>query len=93
MLRISRHTFTSLSSYSRMLVFFLCVHALNVHAQAREQWVTEFGTKVIFIQSTSLPMVDVAVDFVAGAAFDPDGKEGLSRLTMRLLDTGTRQYD
>ena len=93
MLSISRHTFTSLDRYSRMLVFFLCAHALNVHAQAREQWVTEFGTKVIFIQSTSLPMVDVAVDFVAGAAFDPDGKEGLSRLTMGLLDTGTRKYD
>ena len=74
MLSISRHAFTSLSSYSRVLVFLLGAYALNVHAQAREQWVTEFGTKVIFIQSTNLPMVDVAVDFVAGAAFDPDGK-------------------
>ena len=93
MLSISRHAFTSLSSYSRVLVFLLGAYALNVHAQAREQWVTEFGTKVIFIQSTNLPMVDVAVDFVAGAAFDPDGKEGLSRLTMQLLDTGTREHD
>ncbi|MDA1332012.1 MAG: pitrilysin family protein [Proteobacteria bacterium] len=93
MLNIGCHTFTSLGSYFRILLLFLCLHPLSVHAQVREQWVTEFGTKVIFIQSTSLPMVDVAVDFVAGAAFDPDGKEGLSRLTMHLLDTGTRQYD
>ncbi|MBA4740434.1 MAG: insulinase family protein [Burkholderiales bacterium] len=54
---------------------------------------TDSGSKVIFIQSLGLPMVDVSVDFFAGAAFDPADKQGLARLTMQLLDKGTHQYD
>ena len=79
--------------YSRLFVIFLFCHASFTYGQAREQWVTDSGVKVIFIQSVGLPMVDVSVDFFAGAAFDPDGKQGLARLTMQLLDKGTSQHD
>ena len=59
----------------------------------RHQWTTSGGTKVIFIQTSVLPIVDVAIDFAAGAAFDPVGKEGLARFTLRLLDKGTETSD
>ena len=80
-------------SYSRILVIFVCCYSSVTHSQVREQWVTDSGSKVIFIQSLGLPMVDVSVDFFAGAAFDPADKQGLARLTMQLLDKGTHQYD
>jgi zinc protease len=80
-------------SYSRILVIFVCCYSSVTHSQVREQWMTDSGSKVIFIQSLGLPMVDVSVDFFAGAAFDPADKQGLARLTMQLLDKGTQQSD
>ena len=79
--------------YPRILFIFVWCYSSVTHGQVREQWDTDSGSQVIFIQSSGLPMVDVSVDFFAGAAFDPADKQGLARLTMQLLDKGTQQYD
>jgi len=89
MLSNIKYHFTSLHWYFRVLTVLTFSYSSLTFGQTREQWVTESGTKVIFVQSVNLPMVDIVVDFSAGAAFDPPGKEGLARLTMRMLDKGT----
>ncbi|MHB1438305.1 MAG: M16 family metallopeptidase, partial [Thiobacillus sp.] len=57
-------------------------------ALAIQHWQTPQGARVFFVESHELPMLDVAVDFSAGSARDPAGKEGLARLTHGLLDQG-----
>ena len=93
MLSNIKYHFTSLHWYFRVLTVLTFSYSSLTFGQTREQWVTESGTKVIFVQSVNLPMVDIVVDFSAGAAFDPPGKEGLARLTMRMLDKGTPEND
>ncbi|MCA9577530.1 MAG: insulinase family protein [Sandaracinaceae bacterium] len=45
----------------------------------------------IFLESShTLPVVDVAVRVAAGAEFDPEGMEGLARLTLKTLRAGPR---
>jgi zinc protease len=48
------------------------------------------GGVLIVESSTLLPLVTVAVTFRSGAAHDPDGKEGLSRITTRMLRRGSQ---
>lgn len=48
------------------------------------------GGVLIVESSNLLPLVTVAVAFRSGAAHDPDGKEGLSRLTTRMLRRGSQ---
>ena len=40
-----------------------------------------------------LPIIDVQVDFAAGAARDPAGKSGLAQLTRGLMDLGAGDMD
>jgi zinc protease len=47
------------------------------------------GLRVIFIQDTSLPRVSLQLLISAGSINDPDGKKGITALTMSLLDQGT----
>ena len=80
-----------------LMRFIFCFSLISLAASSvageRHHWETESGAKVIFVQSEALPMVDIAVDFAAGAAFDPVGKEGLARLTLQLLDKGSTTLD
>lgn len=55
-----------------------------------QQWTAPSGARVTFVESRSIPMLDVAVDTAAGSAFDPPGKSGLARLTHALLRAGGR---
>ena len=57
--------------YPRILFIFVWCYSSVTHGQVREQWDTDSGSQVIFIQSSGLPMVDVSVDFFAGAAYEP----------------------
>jgi len=57
-------------------------------ALAIQHWQTPEGARVIFVESHELPMLDVSVDFPAGSARDPVGKDGLAQLTHGLLDQG-----
>jgi zinc protease len=58
-----------------------------------EHWVTPSGTRVQFVESRVLPMLDVQVDFAAGSMFDPKGKSGLAALTRGTLDLGAGKFD
>lgn len=58
-----------------------------------EHWQTAGGTRVYFVESRVLPMLDVQVDFAAGSMFDPEGKSGLAALTRGILDLGAGGRD
>jgi zinc protease len=52
------------------------------------QWTTPSGARVQFVESRAVPMVDIAVDFAAGSAYDPPAKPGTAALTHALLNAG-----
>ena len=57
-----------------------------------EHWQTEKGSRVYFVPTDSLPMVDIQVVFDAGSA--RDGTQfGLSALTAGMLDTGAGDWN
>jgi zinc protease len=57
-----------------------------------ENWQTEKGSRVYFVQTDALPMADVQVVFDAGSA--RDGQQfGLSSLTTNLLDSGAGKWN
>ena len=75
----------------------LCA-ALLVSAAAQaavniEQWTAPSGARVYFVASHALPMLDVRIDFSAGAAYAPPGKAGVAGLTSGLLDAGAKLGD
>jgi zinc protease len=51
-------------------------------------WTTPSGARAQFIESRAVPIVDIAVEFAAGAAFDPAAKAGTAALTHALLNAG-----
>jgi zinc protease len=57
-----------------------------------ENWQTEKGSRVYFVHTDALPMVDVQVVFDAGSARDGE-KFGLSSLTANLLDSGAGKWN
>lgn len=60
----------------------------NHFNNAIAHWQTQSGTPVFFVSTRHLPIIDVAVEFAAGSAFDPANKAGLASLTHTLLDMG-----
>lgn len=57
-----------------------------------EHWQTAQGSRIFFVHTDGLPIVDIVVDFDAGSA--RDGKQaGLAALTSNLLDTGAGQWN
>lgn len=83
-----------------VLVLFLIVLAslLAASPTARaglevESWTTDNGARVLFLQTDNLPILDVSVEFPAGAARDLPGKEGLASMTLSLMNKGTRSMD
>ena len=64
-------------------------------AEARvaiEHWVARSGARVYFVEARALPIVDVAVEFPAGSAYDPRDRAGLGRLTLAMLKAGSARY-
>lgn len=57
-----------------------------------QSWKSEQGVQVLFVQSQSLPMVDIRVVFSAGSARDGD-MPGLALLTNTLLTSGANDMD
>jgi zinc protease len=53
-----------------------------------QSWTLDNGARVIFAESRALPILDVAVDFRAGSAFDPPDRIGLAALAQHLARTG-----
>lgn len=58
-----------------------------------QNWTTANGTRVYFVESRALPIVDVQVDFRAGGTEVAPGKAGLAGLTRGLLDAGAGELD
>jgi zinc protease len=53
-----------------------------------QHWQTKSGARVYFVENRDLPILDVAVDFPAGSAFDTREKSGLASMTNHLLRFG-----
>ena len=53
-----------------------------------QQWSLPNGARVWLVESHGIPMVDVQVDFDAGARRDPAGKSGLAGVTARMTSKG-----
>jgi len=54
-----------------------------------QNWQTAVGARVLFVEDHDLPMLDVAVDFAAGSAFDTAEQSGVAGMTHGLLDLGS----
>ncbi|WP_371133605.1 M16 family metallopeptidase [Methyloversatilis sp.] len=78
------------------LAFMFVAAAAALPAAANidiQHWVAPNGARVYFVESRVLPILDVQVDFDAGAARDPAGKSGVASMTQSLLDTGAGGLD
>lgn len=71
-----------------VLALTLAMLTSHVLAAPVQSWTTEKGTRVYFIETHALPIVDVQLSFLAGAAFDPPEQSGLASMTASLLDQG-----
>jgi zinc protease len=72
-----------------MLALLLALTALTARAEIPIQsWNTPNGTRVFFVETHTLPMLDVRIDFAAGTARDPAAQTGVAEMTHALLDAG-----
>lgn len=71
----------------------LCLASAAQAALDIQSWTLDNGAKVLFVESRSIPVVDVAVEFDAGRRRDPNGKAGLAELTNAMLARGIRAVD
>ncbi len=64
------------------------------HAANQVQVVnTPGGLTAWLLESPQLPMISIELNFRAGAAFEPDGKNGLAQFTASMMDEGAGPYD
>src|SRR5688572_9737465 len=54
-----------------------------------QHWQTAGGARVYFVENRDLPILDVSVEFPAGAGYDTAEKAGVAAMTNRLLTAGT----
>lgn len=77
-----------------LLTILLVTFAGAVQAGVQIQhWIAPTGAKVYFVESHSLPILDVQIDFAAGSAQDPADKSGVAGLTSSLLEAGAKILD
>lgn len=80
---------------TRKLLRFLAAGAMWIAActaQAAlpiQHWITPSGARVYFVESRSIPMLDINVDFDAGARRVPADRAGLGGLTHTLIKAGS----
>lgn len=72
-----------------LLAFVNVAHALL----PIQHWQTTRGARVYFVENHDLPILDVSVDFPAGAAFDTPEKSGTANMTNHLLRLGAGTLD
>ena len=74
-----------------ILSLFLFINIVNANVNI-QSWQTSNHIRVLFIHAPQIPMVDVAVTFKAGTAYD--GRQfGLATLTNAMLSEGAGKYD
>ncbi|MDO9161855.1 MAG: pitrilysin family protein [Methylococcaceae bacterium] len=77
----------------RMIGLMLLAFSQTVWSTAKiENWQTPQGSRVFYVHTEGLPMVDIQVAFDAGSARD-DYQFGLASLTSSLLDTGAGPWN
>jgi len=79
----------------RTPLWVLTTLALAAPAEAGvkiDHWTAQSGARVNFVESHALPIVDVAVEFAAGSAYDSREQAGLARLTLAMLKAGSSRY-
>jgi zinc protease len=80
-------------NFKRYFGVILFIFGTNAFAAAQiENWQSEKGSRVYFVKTDALPMVDIQVIFDAGSARDGE-KFGLSSLTTNLLDSGAGKWN
>lgn len=72
------------------LLALLCAWTVQA-APNIQHWTTPQGSRVYFVRTDGLPLVDVRVVFAAGSARDGT-QHGLAALTSALLDTGAGKW-
>lgn len=55
-----------------------------------QHWTHSNGAQVYLVEAKTIPMLDVQVDWFAGAVGDPDKKLGLASMTATLVDKGSK---
>src|SRR3954471_10431941 len=58
-----------------------------------QHWETKRGAHVYFVENHDLPILDVSVDFPAGAGFDTPVKSGAANMTANMLRLGAGGMD
>jgi zinc protease len=62
-------------------------------AQVRIQhWTLGTGTRVYFVETRAIPVLDVAVEFPAGGAWDAGHPAGVARMTLQMLKAGSARF-
>jgi zinc protease len=78
--------------YKKILILVFVLTCSTAHAALKIQsWTLANGTRVLFVENHSIPILDVSVEFDAGARRDPQGKEGTAELTNAMLARGIRE--
>ncbi|MGZ8191139.1 MAG: M16 family metallopeptidase [Methylococcaceae bacterium] len=76
-----------------MLFAWIAIFCSPAWAAAKiEHWQTQQGSRVYYVHTEGLPMVDIQVVFDAGSARDSK-QYGLAALTAGLLDTGAGKWN
>jgi zinc protease len=78
--------------YALGLMLFLGGASQVLAGPKIEDWSTQKGARVLFVEAPELPMVDIRVVFDAGSARDGD-KPGVSSFTSNLLTEGAGDWD
>jgi zinc protease len=78
---------------ARVLRWIVCALFAVAAVPARatlpiQHWQTAAGTRVYFVENHDLPMIDLSVEFPAGAAYDSPDNSGAASMTQRLLRLG-----
>lgn len=75
-------------------LLIVCVLLTSGVAQAAlkiQHWMLDNGARVYFVENHTIPMLDLNVEFDAGAKRDPAGKSGTAALTNTMLARGLTQ--
>ncbi len=78
----------------KYFLFFTIALVINVSALADvtiKNWVHPSGAKVFLVETTTIPMVDLQIDWAAGSVNVPADKVGLASLTAAMIDKGAIQ--
>lgn len=78
--------------FKKLLILSVLMYSGMSHAALKIQhWTLESGVRVYFVENHTIPMLDVSVEFDAGAKRDPAGKSGTAALTNTMLARGLRE--